>query len=777
MRTISAFLLRKCTYLLSLCIFLLGIYVESLHAQPVLSDSVVVNGITVRYPSNYAVEEEDGNSVFLLGSFKGDTVVVILAFEKTDNESFFISREAQQTVLSEKAKQSATEIFASTGGIIEMEADDSLPFPNSHIRVNTDTISFDVMYCWIQSHIVMLMVGVENDSSSELKEQALQDQKAILSNLSFAPAPTLPLAPDGMTMYSYRGVSMVIPQGDMPITFVDTKEILTLMNISLQEKDKEPYSALAVMVIKSDTITPERFESMSKIFAEGMVKKTPQSGRFEELKFDNISRDETKPFPNQLFIGYGKNDGVRISIYIGLELHGDCMLMKMVNSKHAVLSPDIEAVFNSVQFDPVEFTKVPKQKAPNMFSLLGEALSNNEASADHPSSAPQFNDLFSSAPKAQTAEDDVLDYAAEQPQFRGGQKALSSYMGEAVKGIHVPNQPDVRDRTICSFVVNKDGTLSDIQVVKSSGSSILDRAAINIIRSMPGWLPGADGGKSVRVRMTMPIIFHGNTGGNTSDAKGQTLNPKPESCQEGALHGQFSVSTSKTVHFAKGNLQYQASTRTWRFADNQYDFIGLDNRLISEDYDGWIDYFGFGTGNHPTTSTRNGEDYATYSEWGNNTILNGGNRPMQWRTLSYNEFWFLFWKRKDADKLFGLAEIDGVCGIILLPDGWREKNGLPRFICWKESKENSLYREKSKWINEYDKQEWAKLEVLGAVFLPAVGARDGKRVGVIDAGNYFTSSPAEDDTAYELGFNSNSIAVRPCNRYYGCSIRLVCDCK
>ncbi|MBR4498358.1 MAG: hypothetical protein IKP08_06750 [Bacteroidales bacterium] len=78
--------------------------------------------------------------------------------------------------------------------------------------------------------------------------------------------------------------------------------------------------------------------------------------------------------------------------------------------------------------------------------------------------------------------------------------------------------------------------------------------------------------------------------------------------KDGAILAEFSVSDSTKVHFSQGNLQYQASSNTWRFAENQWDFVGdsidgtvyekgikSDNAKISSSYDGWIDLFGFGT--------------------------------------------------------------------------------------------------------------------------------------------------------------------------------------
>ena len=70
---------------------------------------------------------------------------------------------------------------------------------------------------------------------------------------------------------------------------------------------------------------------------------------------------------------------------------------------------------------------------------------------------------------------------------------------------------------------------------------------------------------------------------------------KDEKNDRHALVGLFSISPTQQVRFAPGNLQYQASTNTWRFAEHQWDVIGSDNSDISSTYSGWIDLFGWGT--------------------------------------------------------------------------------------------------------------------------------------------------------------------------------------
>jgi len=121
---------------------------------------------------------------------------------------------------------------------------------------------------------------------------------------------------------------------------------------------------------------------------------------------------------------------------------------------------------------------------------------------------------------------------------------------------------------------------------------------------------------------------------------------------EGALAQKFNIGKGQPVYFSKGNLQYQASTDTWRFAENQYDYIGNAagnntapaNRATQAD---WIDLFGFGTSGYNGLMPYE-TDYSkfiktditgTENDWGvHNAISNGGNKKGQWRLLTVNEW-------------------------------------------------------------------------------------------------------------------------------------------
>ena len=93
------------------------------------------------------------------------------------------------------------------------------------------------------------------------------------------------------------------------------------------------------------------------------------------------------------------------------------------------------------------------------------------------------------------------------PEFPGGQQALFKYLGDNVKYPVIAQENGIQGRVICQFVVNKDGSIVDIEVVRSGGDPSLDKEAIRVIKSMPKWKPGKQRGKPVRVKFTLPVNF------------------------------------------------------------------------------------------------------------------------------------------------------------------------------------------------------------------------------------------------------------------------------
>ena len=250
----------------------------------------------------------------------------------------------------------------------------------------------------------------------------------------------------------------------------------------------------------------------------------------------------------------------------------------------------------------------------------------------------------------------------------------------------------------------------------------------------------------------------------------------------------FSVSSSQKVFFSQGNLQYRASTNTWRFAENQYDYEGSANRNISSSYSGWIDLFGWGTScyNHgancyqPWSISQTNSDYYVYgsytynlydqtgqADWGYNPISNGGNQASQWRTLTSDEWVYVFNTRATISGIrYAKANVNNVNGVILLPDDWSTSY-------YTLSNTNSSSASFSS--NTISASQWSTLEDAGAVFLPASGNRNGTSVSYVGSYGYYWSSASYYNGyyAWNVCFGDSNLTDSPSQRCIGLSVRLV----
>ena len=110
---------------------------------------------------------------------------------------------------------------------------------------------------------------------------------------------------------------------------------------------------------------------------------------------------------------------------------------------------------------------------------------------------------------ASDPDDDVFAVVEEQPEFPGGQESLLGYLKSNLRYPKECSDNNIQGRVLVTFVVNKDGKICDAEVVKSVHDA-LDAEALRVVNSMPAWKPGAQGGKPVRVKYTVPVTFRMN---------------------------------------------------------------------------------------------------------------------------------------------------------------------------------------------------------------------------------------------------------------------------
>jgi protein TonB len=106
-------------------------------------------------------------------------------------------------------------------------------------------------------------------------------------------------------------------------------------------------------------------------------------------------------------------------------------------------------------------------------------------------------------------EEEVIFVVVEtMPEFpEGGIQGLMKYLSENIKYPVIAQENGIQGRVTCQFVVNKDGSIVDVVVVRSGGDPSLDKEAVRVLKTMPKWKPGKQRGKPVRVKYTVPVNF------------------------------------------------------------------------------------------------------------------------------------------------------------------------------------------------------------------------------------------------------------------------------
>ena len=265
----------------------------------------------------------------------------------------------------------------------------------------------------------------------------------------------------------------------------------------------------------------------------------------------------------------------------------------------------------------------------------------------------------------------------------------------------------------------------------------------------------------------------------------------PMEAPEGALDGLFTVNDEGgKVFFSKGNLQYNKNTGVWSFMEHQYDQVEELGQEVGEDYadQGIVSLFGWSTSgyNHgaicyqPWRTTTSPEDYYPYgsntfdlfdqtgqADWGYNAIANGGNTEHLWRTLTTEEWDYLFEIRATPSGIrFAKARVGNVNGVILLPDDWSGSYFNLNF-----PNTTNVYYEN----NVISWEQWDTIEQHGAVFLPAAGYRLGTDVNNTgSSGHYWSSTHRFEYRAYCVSIFDSGLYPQAIDFLFnGFSVRLV----
>lgn len=196
-------------------------------------------------------------------------------------------------------------------------------------------------------------------------------------------------------------------------------------------------------------------------------------------------------------------------VYIGLEwTKSEVTVYDIANNDFLV-----EDELDVIQTNQDQTPPPPPPPAPEVVEVLNVVDNSKETSTIEINTEDDKNKIVDviAAPVAASViaeeEEQVIFQVVEtMPSFPGGDAELFKFLSSDVKYPVNAQENGIQGRVICQFVVNKDGSIVDVEVVRSVDAS-LDKEAIRVIKSMPKWSPGKQRGKSVRVKYTLPVNF------------------------------------------------------------------------------------------------------------------------------------------------------------------------------------------------------------------------------------------------------------------------------
>lgn len=153
----------------------------------------------------------------------------------------------------------------------------------------------------------------------------------------------------------------------------------------------------------------------------------------------------------------------------------------------------------------------PKVVVPEIFNLVDND-SETEMDLDGFSTEPDESIfdidqlVFKPKENQNDREEEIFLFVEQMPEFPGGEGALRQYLANAVKYPVIAQENGIRGKVYVSFVVDETGNITNVDLLRGVDVS-LDNEALRVIRSLPKWKPGKQGGKPVKVRFSVPIQF------------------------------------------------------------------------------------------------------------------------------------------------------------------------------------------------------------------------------------------------------------------------------
>jgi len=174
----------------------------------------------------------------------------------------------------------------------------------------------------------------------------------------------------------------------------------------------------------------------------------------------------------------------------------------------------VEKVKSSVKFTAPVIKKDDEVKPEDELKSQDEIMNSkvavgalNVVGNDESGEVLKAKEVIATEPvKPKEEENKVFDVVEQMPSYPGGMGALMQYLSSHIKYPVIAEENGIQGRVICTFVVERDGSITDVKIAKSVDPS-LDKEAMRVVSSMPKWIPGKQNGSAVRVKYTLPVTF------------------------------------------------------------------------------------------------------------------------------------------------------------------------------------------------------------------------------------------------------------------------------
>lgn len=174
----------------------------------------------------------------------------------------------------------------------------------------------------------------------------------------------------------------------------------------------------------------------------------------------------------------------------------------------------VEKVKSSVKFTAPVIKKDDEVKPEDELKSQDEIMNSkvavgalNVVGNDENGEVLKAKEVIATEPvKPKEEENKVFDVVEQMPSYPGGMGALMQYLSSNIKYPVIAEENGIQGRVICTFVVERDGSITDVRIAKSVDPS-LDKEAMRVVSKMPKWIPGKQNGSAVRVKYTLPVTF------------------------------------------------------------------------------------------------------------------------------------------------------------------------------------------------------------------------------------------------------------------------------